>query len=399
MKALTLSFLLAALAAFGCSGSGSAGGDACVETLALCENGGAATCVGSYARRCASDGLAFEYDYCFGGVCRSGTCANPACIDPGKRSCKDTYSVQVCAEDLSTLTTEACPTGTKCVAGACLDDNCEAGDEACGWLAQLTCVGSGSWSTTFCPGGALCDPKAKACLEAHPFCKENPLGRRCDSPTTALVCAPGSFATYEDCSRDEVCVEGFCQQRICGVPYYPDSSGGDGDTGQNPGDAFLPDLSMDAINLDFGGADLPDQHVFPEGTMTINGGDFVNETVSFDSSSSAHYYPGSKTLQVNLTQGIYQVQLKFESLEEGKLGTFNSSIASKVRVKIKFNDGTNLPNEIQWKYESKTYFVDLTEFGNKNGWLVGSFTCQMEDLTSGPGIELSNGTFSVPRKD
>jgi hypothetical protein len=400
MKALYSLLLLVALAPFGCSGSGSSGGDACVETLALCENGGAATCVGAYARRCAEDGLAFEYDYCFGAVCRSGACANPACMDPGKRACKDTYNVQVCAEDLSTLTTEACPADTKCVGGACVDDNCQAGDVACGWATLLECVGSGSWSSAACAGGGPCDPKTKTCLQAHPFCRENPLGRRCDSPSTALVCAPGAFATYEDCAGDEVCVEGLCQQRICGVPYYPDTTGGGDDTGTDPKDVFNPDLSMDAINLDFGsGADLPDQHEFPEGNMTINGGDFVNEEVAFESNSAANYYPAKKTLQVKLTKGIYQVVVMFENIADGKPGSFTSSVPSAVRVKIRFNDGTSLPGELQWKYEAKTYLVVLQEFGGKNGWVAGTFTCVMEDLTGGPAIELSNGYFAVPRKE
>jgi hypothetical protein len=400
-----------ALVAFtACSGGGgdgdeTGGGDgACVEVLPGCDVG-EPTCDGQYVRTCNADGTEYVYQYCFQQVCTNGACATAACVEPGKATCIDVSSGSKCKEDLSIQTPFDCDDDTTCAGGDCFIVPCDAGDVGCAPEGGfVTCIEDGSaWAFTVCAAGEYCDlAAANYCVPMHPECVLNPLGRFCDDLATARICTPEGRANTEACSDKEVCVEGFCQKKACGVVYAP--AGGE-DT-SSPDDVVAPDDSTGDMGDGFvpppdtPQPDIPPLEPLSKGEVSFNGGDFAHEEVSFTSNKTANYVHADKTLQVKMAKGSYILEIQIQNIEEGVVGNFSSADPGSVTAVYLFNDGSELQGEMQWRYISSEYDLTLEEFGPANeGRVKGTFSGKLEDQLGGDPVNLSEGYFDVPRKE
>ena len=410
MKWMTWIAVLVALVTLpACSGGGGdgdgGGGDGtCVETLPGCDTG-EPTCEGQYVRTCNADGTAYAYEYCYLQICKNGACATANCVNPGKATCSDVSSGTKCWEDLSNQAPFNCGDGTTCAGGECFALPCTAGKIQCAPEGGfVTCTPDGTaWAFTACAAGEYCDlAAANNCVPMHPQCVLNPLGRFCEDRAVAKVCAPEGRAITEACGDTEVCVEGFCQKKACGVAYEP--IGGDdtttpddvvttGDVDMDADDAFVPPPDTPA-------PDIPPLEPPTKAWVSLNGGDFAHEEVKFTSNKTANYIHADKTLQVKMAKGSYILEIQIQNIEEGVVGNFSSADPGSVTAVYLFNDGSELQGEMQWRYVSAEYDVTLEEFGPANeGRVKGTFSGQLQDQLGGDPVNLSEGYFDVQRKE
>ncbi len=410
MKRMAIATLIALVVLPSCgggggdSGNGNGGNKACVEMLPGCD-AGEPTCDGQYVRTCNGDGTGYLYEYCFQQVCKNGACSIAACVEPGKATCTDVTSGTKCKEDLSIQSPFDCGDGTTCAGGDCFAVPCNAGDVQCAPEGgYVTCTEDESaWAFAACAGEEYCDlAAANYCVPVHPNCKDTPLGRFCEDIATAKVCTPEGRAESVTCGGKEVCVEGFCQEKVCDVIYEP-TAGEDtttlddtvtaDDTTDDAGDGFVPPPDIPA-------PDIPPLEPLSKGEVSFNGGDFANEEVKFTSNKTANYIHAEKKLQVKMAKGSYIFEIQIQNIEEGVVGYFSSADPGSVTVIYLFNDGSELPGTTQWRFVSSEYDLTLEEFGPANeGRVKGTFTGQLEDQLGGDPISLSEGYFDVPRKE
>jgi len=392
-----------------CSSGGGNGGDgngdsACIEALPGCETG-EPTCIGQYVRTCNGDGSEYVYEYCFEAVCKNGACAQPACTNPGVATCVDVSSGTRCKDDMSFQLPFDCADGTTCAGGDCFPVPCTAEETLCApKRGFVTCTEDGSaWAFTACAAGEYCDlAAANYCVPMHPECVINPLSVFCEDLSTAKFCTPEGRADTVKCGDKEVCVEGFCQEKVCGIIYEP--AGGDDTVG--PTDVIDPEDTTGDLGDGFEPPpDLPDPDIPPlepttKGWVTFNGGDFSNEEVIFTSNKTANYIHADKVLQVKMAKGSYILEVQITNIEEGVVGLFSSADPGSVTAVYLFNDGSELPGDMQWRYVSSEYEVTLEEFGPANeGRVKGTFSGVLADQTGGDPVVLSDGFFDVPRKE
>lgn len=412
MKVMIIRFLcvLALLPALACSSSSGKKeqpAPICVDVLPGCLEATGTVCLENYLRSCDASGTSYLYEQCYGRVCRTGSCVTAACSTPGESTCVDTLTRRVCSDDTSSIAEITCGKDQVCRSGACVDVPCVTGTKACGWNSVLTCDEFGeNWEAERCGTAQYCDPETTKCRKINEFCVNNALGRRCNTTSSLFLCQPGGSFTTETCPQNEICLDGFCQERLCGVSYGEDTSKEtDTVTGKDtvPGkdtveDIAAPEISFDTITFDnIPGIDTPFEKL-PEASVNINGASFVNEHVDFQADSKALYLYSKKMLQIKMTRDTYIVEILLEDIEIGTLAAYSISRPSNTIVKILFNDGTELSEEVQWKYVSRNYWVILEEFGDVGGRVRGTFAGILEDMTGGPAIEFSNGSFDLPRK-
>ncbi|MBM4371024.1 MAG: hypothetical protein FJ098_05180, partial [Deltaproteobacteria bacterium] len=243
---------------------------------------------------------------------------------------------------------------------------------------------------------------ANHCVPMHPLCVLNPLGAFCDDLSTARLCTPEGRAETVPCGASTVCVEGFCQDRACGITYEDEGPGedaggggdaGPADSGGGDGDAFVapPDTPQ---------PDIPPLEPPALAGVSLNGGDYAHEEVKFTSNKTANYIHADKTLQVKMAKGQYILEVQLQNLEEGVVGLFSSADPGSVTAVFLFNDGSELTGELQWRYLSSEYEVTLEEFGPANeGRVKGTFSGVLQDQLGGDPVTLSEGYFDVPRKE
>jgi len=386
-----------------CSGSGSSSGDGgengdCVKELADCE----ATCVGRYLRTCSEDKKSYEYEYCSNMICKNGGCSQAGCLEPGKVECDDVdpLAYMLCLETMAAKTPKACSEGERCKGGACTPEPCEADERMCGYKTVLTCAEDGSsWNVEECAEDQMCDPLAVVCSTIDPFCIESPLGAMCQDTKTAVECGFNGKLVPKECADAEVCVAGFCQQRVCEVAYETPDAGG---TDAANDIVTLPDESawemQETVLIDLPPVDIPPLEKPAKGIVTIAGGEFDNEEVKFTSSKQALYIVKEKDLQVGMAKGALMLEIHFGGIEEGVVGAFTSDEPGSVTPWIWLNDGTTQQEEIQWKYQSIAFSITLDQFDPPGGRVIGTFSGTLEDQTGGPPLELIGGEFDVPRK-
>ena len=381
------------------------GGDgACVEALPGCETG-EPTCIGQYVRTCNGDGTEYLYEYCYKTVCKNGACAQAACTDPGLATCVDVSTGTKCKDDMSIQLPFDCADGTTCAGGDCFPVPCTAGETLCApERGFVTCTeDSSAWAFTACAAGEYCDlASANYCVPMHPECVNSPLSVFCDDLSTAKTCTPEGRADTVTCGDKEVCVEGFCQEKICGIAYEP--AGGDDTVG--PTDVIDPeDITGDLGDGFVPPPDLPTPDIPPLepknlGEASFNGGDFAHEEVTFPSNMTANYIHAEKILQVKMAKGSYILEVQIQNIEEGVVGLFSSADPGSVTAVYLFNDGSELQGDMQWRYVSSEYEVTLEEFGPANeGRVKGTFSGVLADQTGGDPVVLSDGYFDVPRKE
>lgn len=372
------------------------GEDTCLTTLPECPG---STCLGRIVRTCSDDGTKYNYELCFNGLCRDGLCQSAPCTEPEAASCVGPTTKRMCLPTMAAETEIECEAGNVCVAGACVSSTCSANAKACGWKAALVCAADGSgWQNTACGENQYCDPTTFACTDMAPFCVENPGGATCVDLTTAATCDNLGKLTTKGCGGEEVCVDGFCQKKVCGVTYEPttpDTTGGDDIPMSDISD--MGTLELTEVTIDLPPLDIPPLEKPAKAWVTITGGPFMGDKITFTSGKSANYVFKDTDLQVAMAKGMYLMELHFVGIEEGVVGNFNSTEQGSVQLMILFNDGTNEDPEIQWEYQATAYDVTLDVFEAPGGRVSGTFSGTLQS-EGGETLELTDGFFDVPRK-
>ena len=370
--------------------------DVCLTALPECP---ASTCLGRVVRNCSEDGTEYQYELCFNGLCKDGLCQAAPCVEPEKSVCVGPTTRRMCVASMAAESEMECEAGTTCVGGACVSSTCKPNSKACGWKAALVCAADGSgWQNTACTETQFCSPTTFDCTDMDPFCVDNPGGAKCTDLQTAGVCNNLGQLVTSACEANQVCVDGFCQGKVCGKTYGTPTD----DTTVIP-DSVLTDVSdITTLDLQETFVELPPLDIPPlekpaKAWVTITGGPFGGDKVSFTSGKSANYVIKDTTLQVAMAKGMYLMEVHFVGIEEGVVGAFNSAEPGSVTVEIVFNDGTNEDPEVQWEYPSTAYNVTLDLFEAAGGRVQGTFS---GTLTSAGGevLELTDGYFDVPRK-
>lgn len=399
-------FCITAMALFVTCGSKSEGQSSnqknkCVETLPDCDKG--PVCVGRYVRTCSEDKKHYIYQYCYGQTCQNGACNTAACLEPGKSECTGPDSLTKCLETMTQKAPLTCNESKTCVAGVCVPTSCNVGEKMCGWKAVLTCNDDkSSWTVEQCEDDEFCDPDTVVCVAQDKFCLDNPLGAYCLDLSTSMQCDYLGRAVPFQCEGDEVCIEGFCQKRACGIVYEKPESSDLADTADvlsDGADAEIGELILPETTIpdDLPPPDVPGPEPPKKAWVTINGGQFEMEKIKFTSNKKANYVWKDKDLQINMAKGVFVLEIHLANIEEGVVGSFSSEEPGSVNIWIWFNDGTTDQTQIQWKYQSSAYEVTLDEFGPVGGRVKGTFAGILEDQTGGPSLELIDGYFDIPR--
>lgn len=368
----------------------------CLTTLPDCPS---STCLGRVVRNCSEDGTEYQYELCFNSMCKNGLCQSAPCFEPDKSECVGPTTRRMCLPTMSAETEVECEAGSICVAGACVPSACSPNAKACGWKATLVCAADGtSWQNTACTENQYCDPDSFACTDMNAFCVDNPGGATCVDLQTAGVCNNLGKLVTSTCTGDQVCVDGFCQEKVCGKSY-----GSPTEDTTSPDQTQLPDIT-DTTSIDQADTtvelpplDIPPLEKPAKAWVTITGGMFSGEKISFTSGKSANYVVKDTDLQIGMAKGMYLLELHFQGIEEGVVGHFTSAEPGSVAVLILFNDGTNEQTEVQWEFQASAYDVTLDAFEAVGGRVQGSFSGTLQS-EGGEVLELTDGYFDVPRK-
>ena len=384
--------------------SSSSGGEeeaTCVEALTECE---VPVCAGNSVRSCSQDGLHYDYEPCYPRSCRDGSCVASSCTTPGERSCEPAMpnKVTICLDSMAQVTAQSCNTGSSCLRGACVTESCTAGETQCGWKSVLTCNATGDgFDAADCEAGQYCDEATQACADSNAFCVANPLGNLCQDLNTSARCDIHNALVNEACGLNEVCVDGFCQATVCGIDY----------TAQPEEDIVVDivDVVEDIADDIDTGPELPDLDLPPlqkpaKAWITVSGGPFEGEKIEFTSAKQGLYIVDDADLQITMVKSPYQVEVHFVGIMEKMVGNYNSEEPGDIQVAILFNDGTQDPTAVQWKYASISYDATLQQFEDVGGRVIGTFSGTLEEQVAegaeptGVTIEITDGYFDVPRK-
>lgn len=163
------------------------------------------TCGGD--TRCVEDG-------------KTASCV-PLTCSPGSTQCSDDLGslVHCSADGLTIASTEPCPDGQACDAGACHDVQCPPNGAVCdeNYLYHCNAAGTDLVLDKYCGNGS-CDEetgtcKARVCTPSAPAC----------DGTVATVCAPDGLALLPggtDCATsDQACYNGACAPIVCEGSY------------------------------------------------------------------------------------------------------------------------------------------------------------------------------------
>jgi len=373
----------------------------CEETLPGCETN---ICANNYERSCSEDKLHYEYNLCYQQMCSNGVCVPAGCLEPDKRTCVSNSEYELCLPNMSFTTNKDCSEGQICKEGACVDEACTNGNVECGWKAVLTCDDGQNWKAEACGEKQYCDPKTGSCRDMEPFCVDNQLGATCGDLDTSLICLPNGSFQEEKCGSKEVCAEGFCQPRACTVEYTAPVTGED--VVEQPKDIVIKDTTdpriEETVTIDLPPKDIPPLEKKPKAWVTIDGGEFNMEKVEFKSTKEANYVFKDKDLQVSMAKGQLLLEIHFQGIEEGVVGSFSSAEPGSVTVGILFNDGTTDQEIVQWKYVSGSYSATLDQFDPPGGRAIGTFSGVLDqhpNAGEGPPLTLTDGEFDVPRKE
>jgi hypothetical protein len=297
---------------------------------------------------------------------------------------------------------ETCKAGTRCVAGACVPESCNKGSKACGWKTLLTCNPDGaSWTEENCGTDEFCDATRTQCVSLDPLCASNPLGVACLSSEIELRCAPDSPMTEVGCPSHHHCLNGFCQPLVCGVQWDVIS-----DVSEIAEDQWAVDTveDLETADLDTFQWDLPPLQKPAKAWATFDGGPFFQERIEFNAAKTANYVMKDIDLQVSMGKGMYLLELHIVGVEEKRVGRFTSDEAESVQCMILFNDGTQDPLLVQWKYASIEYDITVQVFEDVGGRVIGTFQGTLEEQVEEGGtptglkVTVTDGYFDVPRK-
>lgn len=362
-----------ALSALALGGCGEDSVASCVASL--CDPTEAATCSGNDVRRCVG-GTAYSYTSC-GAQQRcdasgaAATCVPRQCTTLGVATCRTPTMIEQCREDGSGVDTFDCGTGERCIDGACVPQVCGADPDVCTTNGFLRCA-SGAWQTSGCAPGQICSLAAGVASCGPRVCA--PGTHRCvdaGASTSARACnALGTLETGTTCGAGEVCVEGRCQDEVCGVDT-PDATGSD---------------ASDA-------ADAPE----PEAQITFKLG---GQTFVMNQSAFAAFDEGTRALTLRGARSSRELHIILENARSTLTGHFTDTEFSTVRVVVCWNDGGQTQTFDRcpegFTHQSSAYVVDITTNPGPNlpGRVVGTFSATVNDQNGDP-TAIVDGNFSL----
>jgi len=332
-------------------------------------------CLGHAVQTCAADGKSFAYTAC-GAQQRcetSGTaasCVARTCTTLAQTRCASVTEVERCKDDGSGVERIACATAEACKDGACIPNECAAGDpDHCSNNGYLTCTNA-NWVQANCPVGNLCALQDNGVARCNPTTCV-PEARRCDGDSVRVCDARGGSETTIACAGTEVCVDGVCQDEVCGAST-PDTSGGDSETG---------DTSETET------AEPESKIVF-----TLNG---VANT--FDISAFATFDAGQRQVTVKASKSTKELELRFKPANMTIAGTFSSAIFNPVKVVVCYDTGGSVASFEEcegFTHRSVAYDVVVTKNEGQGGRFEATFSATVEDKNTDT-IVLSAGQINV----
>jgi len=207
--------------------------------------------------------------------------------------------------------------------------------------------------------------------------------------------------TEVGCPDHHHCLNGFCQPLVCGVETDVVT-----DVSDVTEDEWTPDAvdDLETADLDVFEWDLPPLQKPAKAWATFDGGPFFQERIEFNAAKTANYVMKDIDLQVSMGKGMNLLELHIVGVEEKRVGRFTSDEAETVQCMILFNDGTQDPALVQWKYASVDYDITVQVFEDVGGRVIGTFQGTLEEQVeeggtpTGVKVSVTDGYFDVPRK-
>ena len=200
----------------------------------------------------------------------------------------------------------------------------------------------------------------------------------------AAAHAYGSLLAAAPCAGNEVCQDGHCRVKVCGIDDQPtpdvlaDTGAGADDAGPTGPEVAPPPLEkVSKISFDLNG--------IPQ---------------SFDLNARADFIGSTNTLKISAGAGSRKVEINIGPLEPAVVGAFNDTDTSEIVVTVCYFDGvteTQAPDcTVGFSHSSIGYSVELTEHQNP-GRVIGTFSSELQNAASEPA-EITNGVFDVQHK-
>ncbi len=363
---------------------------------------GTVTCAGNYLAECVDEGKAYKLTFCG----ESKSCvdgANPSCKavicagGKGARTCSGDKVMQCeAAGTEEAYAAQTCSGSELCQAGECLPKDCNKGDKRCGWGTLLECDGGG-WKASKCGPQQYCDVGKLACSDR--MC--TPTSVQCASKDTASTCSVGGDSWKDTkCAPGELCYDGVCHREVKGV----DPSGG-ADAG--PTDAGKPEdttVTQKDVGLpSFQDIGTKDVKFDEDSSLSV----ILSETATPPPDAvpieyeimGATYLGNESMLQITGDMNLDKIEIQIAPVEEFQTGTFSALGGEAEKSAILANDGSELPGNLQWRFQSSDYSIKVTKFEDTDGRVIGTFTGEMKDALDKSKVwYLVDGKFSIIRK-
>ena len=383
------------------SGDTEVDSSACAETVCTV---GAAECYGNAVWTCESDGLGWSKEGCGGLMsCVAGACVDSECQIPGKSQCDDESGGRICAPDKQSEASFTCEAGEHCEEGACISDSCEADTTACGYRAVFSCV-NGGWTGEKCSPGELCvsgDDGARC----EPWSCE-PGKARCEGGASAVCDVEGSEETVTACSADEVCEGGYCVTATCEQVAAGEAGPQSVEVSDVASDEGTPDVegdeAEDATSADVGPVE-PEPHPELEPISRI---DFKLSGIpnNFGLAAQADYQGAESRMVISGSDGVRKLEINLAEVEPYTVGSWSDTDDTDVVAVVCYYDGTvnQTPPDgagcsVGFSHASSLYSLTI-DANNGDGYRVtGSFETTLIDALGGQ-IQFTEGTFDVLHK-
>ncbi len=375
---------------------------------------GKVECKGNYLAECIDEGRAYKLTAC--GKDKTCTaspnadCQEVVCTGgKGARTCNGN-KVMACGDSglEKAYLEETCKSSEKCLAGACIANSCTVGEKRCGWQALLEC--KGSWQATSCAAGQYCDSKQKACVALA--C--TPDNSECDGANKMVSCAltGGAWKTWspvsKSCGAGQQCydygVGGLCHRKVTdkAAAGSSDASGGGGGVIADAGSSGASDDVTGGLPSFF---DIKTKEVVfdPINSLTVTWSPTATppkespNILEFDM-VEVNYLENEQMLQITGDLDLWKLEIQVSPILEFQTGTFTALNAKAEKSTVLMNDGSPLPGNLQWRFQSSDYTIKVEKFEDVDGQIKGSFTAEMKDAAEkGKIMYLVNGTFDIVR--
>ncbi len=363
---------------------------------------GQLACAGNYIAECVADGKAYKLTFCG----ESKSCvggANPACKavictgGKGARTCNGNKVMQCEAAGVEEAYTAAtCTDSQTCLAGECLAKTCNKGDKRCGWGSLLECDGA-SWKATKCGQKEFCDSGKLACLEQQCV----PTSVHCASKTVSSTCNIGGDGWKDStCAAGELCYDGVCHREVKGMePSGANDAGATDDSGGDDTVVTKQDIGLPSFK-DIGAKDVKFDE---DSSLSV----ILSETATPPPGAkpieyeimAATFLNNESMLQITGDMNLDKLEIQISPVKEFQTGTFSALGGEAEKSAILANDGSELPGNLQWRFQSSDYSIKVTKFEDTDGRVIGTFTGELKDALDKTKVwYMVDGKFSIIRK-